>query len=337
MIYLWSFNGYSVTITIEERGLIYFFGLEAHFYKSNPQNRKGSAPFITCDTIRTVANWYIDETRTPIVTEEMQPGDIVFVNRFLLDEFISQVNPHINTPYILITADTDDDSIATPMHSDLLKNPNLAIWASINCIHSEHPKAIPLPIGILPVKETKPLYEEVIKLSKNRKKNLFCIVNFADSTWTHVDRERVINDIKNFPFITFTPKVPLKEYLQTLSDSCFCICPRGCGWDCYRNWEALLVGSIPILEHSILDPLFYDLPVLIIEDFKMLNEDYLKSKFVQIKAKSYNYEKIYSHYWTNFLLSMQEKLRKGQNIDRDIQIFKKKTFGIESQKIYPNK
>jgi hypothetical protein len=46
--------------------------------------------------------------------------------------------------------------------------------------------------------------------------------------------------------------------------------PRGKGLDCFRTWEALFLGSIPIVQSSSLDPLFLDegLPVAIVESYR---------------------------------------------------------------------
>jgi hypothetical protein len=37
-------------------------------------------------------------------------------------------------------------------------------------------------------------------------------------------------------------------YLQELQRSKFILAPSGLGWDCYRIWEALYMGTIPIIE-----------------------------------------------------------------------------------------
>jgi len=299
-------------------------------FKSNPNNRQGHAPLICCDTIRTIANWVIDETCTPIDTAKMQPGDIVFVHCLLLDQFIELVSPHINTPYILFTADHDPDVMSAPSHLQLLKNPNLVLWATINCMLPSHPKSIPLPLGIFPnhpLTDAINRYGDAIKHSKQKKKNILCIVNFLSSTWTHPDRIRVIEDLKNFSFITFEKHHPINEYLEHLMNSTYCICPRGNGWDCYRNWETLLLGSIPIMEHSVLDPLFYDLPVLIIDSYKSLSEKFLSDELVRIKNGTYNYKKLNSDYWTSFLLKMQKHIRRGHDITRKVKTFKKRTYG----------
>lgn len=296
-------------------------------------NREGSTPLITCDTIRLAANWFVDETCMPLDTKEIKTGDIIFVNRFLLEDFIIYISPYINVPYILITSDADPDTMLST-HQTLLDNPNLVLWATINCFNPEHPKAIPLPLGVYPGRKEKKAYEQAINLAKKLKdqpRSTLCIVNFTDSTWTWPGRVCIIDDLKTFSFIKFARRVALEEYLQNLADSDFCICPRGAGVDCFRNWESLLLGTIPILKHSVLDPLFYDLPVLIIDDFKLLTEDFLRSKLIEIKDNTYNWDKLYCDYWIQFLLSMQKKLQRAESIEKDIQDFKQKTYGIKPQ------
>jgi hypothetical protein len=35
------------------------------------------------------------------------------------------------------------------------------------------------------------------------------------------------------------------EYLMALASSKFVFCPPGMGWDSYRIWETIMLGSIP--------------------------------------------------------------------------------------------
>jgi hypothetical protein len=47
----------------------------------------------------------------------------------------------------------------------------------------------------------------------------------------------------------------------------FVACPHGDEWDSHRAWEALLLGSIPIVRSSALDPLYAGLPVVIVREW----------------------------------------------------------------------
>ena len=50
----------------------------------------------------------------------------------------------------------------------------------------------------------------------------------------------------------------------------------GNGFDCHRTWESLILGNIVLLQSSPLDPLFIDLPVIIIKDFSEITEQNLE-------------------------------------------------------------
>jgi hypothetical protein len=67
-------------------------------------------------------------------------------------------------------------------------------------------------------------------------------------------------------------------YYAHLATARFTPSPAGTGYDCFRHWEALALGSIPILKHAFpqLDALFADLPVLFLPDFSAIRGDTLR-------------------------------------------------------------
>jgi hypothetical protein len=89
----------------------------------------------------------------------------------------------------------------------------------------------------------------------------------------------------------------------------FWLSPRGNGLDCHRTWEALYLDVIPIVWNSTLDPLYVDLPVIIIKDSDDITEPFLRAKLREIatnKAKSptvYRFEKLRFSFWRHLILS----------------------------------
>ena len=61
-------------------------------------------------------------------------------------------------------------------------------------------------------------------------------------------------------------------------DFAFVICPHGGGLDCHRNWEALCLGCIPIVKTSKIDKLYDNLPVLIVNDWNLIDKNLLNKK-----------------------------------------------------------
>jgi hypothetical protein len=97
----------------------------------------------------------------------------------------------------------------------------------------------------------------------------------------------------------FPPSVPadFENYLIQLKDHKFALSPPGRGLDTHRTWEALMVGTIPIVISSPLDSLYDNLPVLIIEDWSILTPEYLEEQFCLFQSRTYDFSKIYSAYW----------------------------------------
>lgn len=94
-----------------------------------------------------------------------------------------------------------------------------------------------------------------------------------------------------------------KKYLREIKSSKFVICPRGNGIDTHRMWETLYMGSIPIVKYEKTHHLFTDLPILFINDWSEINEDFLKGKYNEMIYKEWNMEKLKISYWFDFIKS----------------------------------
>ena len=71
------------------------------------------------------------------------------------------------------------------------------------------------------------------------------------------------------PLVEFLPRrLPQTRLLEHYSRHSFVVSPHGGGLDCYRTWEALWMGAIPIVKRSGIDYLYRDLPVAILDDWR---------------------------------------------------------------------
>ena len=83
---------------------------------------------------------------------------------------------------------------------------------------------------------------------------------FRKKSWATVDDQRV-----SYP-----------DFLNSLAQSKFMMCPRGCAIDCHRNWEVIYMRRVPIMKrHSYLEELYKDLPVLFVDDYTEVTEELL--------------------------------------------------------------
>jgi hypothetical protein len=142
----------------------------------------------------------------------------------------------------------------------------------------------------------------IIDLVQQKKvaKNKLLYANFATDSNRGKERAAVWHLFKDKDYCYKSKSnKPYKQYLQDLAESKFVLSPRGSGWDCYRTWEALIVGSYPIVRRSPIDGLYKDLPVVIVDNWTTVTPEFLEKKYQEFSAKTWNFEKLYAPYWFN--------------------------------------
>lgn len=136
---------------------------------------------------------------------------------------------------------------------------------------------------------------ELVEKAKNNWSE-FCdildFIPFKKSFWKKSNIEGKIKvDISN------------PECYEQMSRYKFILSPPGAGEDTHRTWEALYVGCIPIVKSSLLNSLYEDLPVIIINDWGEITKEFLEEEFKKIQEKKqrkeYKFEKLGISYWLN--------------------------------------
>jgi hypothetical protein len=135
-------------------------------------------------------------------------------------------------------------------------------------------------------------------------KPLLLYLNFAIENYAS-ERSLVYQLFSNQSFCTVAASKPYDQYLLDLAQSKFILSPRGNGLDCHRTWEALWLGSIPIVKSSTLDSLLEDLPVLIVDEWSQIDEAYLNQKYAEMGSKSFNLRKLFFAYWSEKINSFR--------------------------------
>lgn len=277
-----------------------------NYSKLLSHERGTSAPFISGDTFRAHADHVFDETTPSFDPTQVKYGDLVFVKTDWehLERFFTTYHPKISSPYILLTHNSDH-AAPGPLGS-YLDDPKLLAWFGQNVENYSHPKLHPIPIGLANkcwVHGNPDIFNAYLPLSTNEKRPFLCYLNFSPSTYPK-ERPYVWDFFSSQPWVLVSSVKGLSDYLKDLSHSKFVLSPRGNGLDCHRTWEALLLGAIPIVRTSTLDPLYTDLPVLIIENWETLNESFLNHQYEIMKLKNTNREKLFISYWINYIRSL---------------------------------
>lgn len=261
------------------------------------QERGSSAPFVSGDTFRAHVDHIFDETTQSLDPRKVKPRDVVFVKTDYIGTFFRDYYSHIEHPFILVTHNSDDG--APGPFKRFLDDPKLLAWFAQN-VEEAHPKLHPIPIGIANrcwSHGNPHTFAAFLPAANNHDRPYLCCVNFHPSTYPK-ERTLVWRLFAKQPWtISYLPSKNLANYLEDLSRSKFVLSPRGNGLDAHRTWEALLMGAIPVVRSSTLDPMFEDLPVLIVQNWEEVTESYLNEQYEKIKSKPYNHAKLFSEYW----------------------------------------
>lgn len=199
-----------------------------------------------------------------------------------LDYFAKYVN-HLQHPIVLLTTDGDasvPSSLNTKTVQAILDSPNILAWATQNWDGTPHPKLKPFPIG-LDLHTPKPDFphscteryailqdtESVAEAVPDRPLRILCDVHLSAPSPNH-ERSRIYPILHSVKHVDFTPKrCSQREIWKRYREYPFVISTHGNGLDCHRTWELLLLGCIVITKTSSLDPLFRDLPVVIVRNW----------------------------------------------------------------------
>lgn len=222
----------------------------------------------------------------------------------------------LNKIQILISGHSDYEISYNEL--DILNNNNLKIWIAENK-NLQHSKLFSLPIGLNNKEEPNSYIHDLIgNLQKNipliskTPKNIKNLVymNFSIETFPY-ERQKVYDLYKNESWVT-NDVYEISEnghinFLNKIYSHKFIFAPRGNGIDTHRLWESLYLRSIPIVKKCIGMEDFYDLPILFVDDWENITEDFLNEKYEEIISKEYPLYKLKIGYWFEKITNILEQ------------------------------
>jgi hypothetical protein len=208
----------------------------------------------------------------------LKPRDVVFVKTNMLSWFLDTQT--ISVPITLVTGVSD----LSPSPNDcerILANPNIKRWIGCNIMCS-HPKIIKVPIGVGEPERMNGNHDVLVRAHEARipwseKSDRVCIPYHGPT-----------NSVRTLQ--PTLPRLEFEEYMNAISHDKFVVCQRGSGVDTHRFCEVLLMGSVPVLEHSGLDDMVSQYPCLLVDSFERIDT----SSFVWDDAK---YEAFLDVFW----------------------------------------
>lgn len=167
----------------------------------------------------------------------------------------------------------------------------------------QHPRILSLPIG---VKHSQSLLDHLRNADDLKTQELL----LNNSGWRH--RQQInAGVIANFDGRLYnTYGATQTEYYRSILRSRFVLCPSGLGWDSYRIWETLVLGSVPIIERSPgWDSVLDDLPVLKVTDFSEVTPGLLARAWPSILAQRdrFDFGKLTKQWWVSRIHGLLDK------------------------------
>lgn len=209
-------------------------------------------------------------------------------------------NPNIFFNYGKIYFQLGDFSFTKNIYNRV-KNNDIII--ATNNEYIENDKIYSLPIGVTSTSHCNIIGNiDVIveQFKKNKQIKNLVYMNFNPSTYPS-ERTLVLNKFKNKRWVTNgtferTHKGHGK-FIEEIYNHKFTLCPRGAGVDTHRLWMSLYLGTIPIVKvHKIMVP-FEHLPILFINSWDEITEDFLNKKYEEIHSKKYDFSVLTMNYW----------------------------------------
>ncbi len=278
------------------------------YYRHATTARNTSYPFISGDTYRAFADYVFDETRQDSL-ESVKYGDSVFVKADMFPQFFSRPYESIKNPFVLITHNSDFH--APSNFKARLEDKKIIAWYASNPDIRQHSKLIPIPIGLANTRWPGGNLNKLMYAFRNHRKpwanrTILLYANFNLNT-NPGQRQAALDQVEKLKNVQIVRQpISFEDYLETVGNSKFVLSPPGNGLDCHRTWEALLLGAAPVVLSSGLDPLFNEIPAVVIDNWSNITENFLLSH----NFSSYDNLTplvLYARYWRDIILKHRDK------------------------------
>jgi hypothetical protein len=165
----------------------------------------------------------------------IQDYDIIYVEVKWFDAFVVNILPKINKKIVLITGQFIWPQVYLSKNTDfILNHPNILLWISQNPIYPNSAKYMAFPYGIAHYNLEK--YGSALLKYDNNSNKSPNVINLPMSNGTNPCRSK-------FPVL---PSMEVGEFYKKISDSKFALSPIGDRDDCYRHYECIGLGTVPI-------------------------------------------------------------------------------------------
>ena len=167
-------------------------------------------------------------------TSVIKEYDFIYVQNKYLHMFCVELLPKINKMIVLLTGQVDIPALEVNSITEyILEHENIIVWAAQNPIFPTSSKYMALPYG-LSLNSLNAYADSILKYQNENKDKEVIVLPMNRNT--NECRRRFLE----------IPRLESEEYFCTLAKARFVLSPIGDRDDCYRHYEAIGLGTIPI-------------------------------------------------------------------------------------------
>lgn len=214
------------------------------------------------------------------------------------------------------------DKSTQQIYHEFLNHPMTLMMVINQHSNLSHPKIVTIPRGIPTTWEyTEKIVWDAQRLCLSKKRDRLLIA--AASSWGQRPQIlRCVSDKMNVDdfdgHVDATVKLSKADradrrlYYNKIGSVKFGLSLPGFGYDCFRLWELMTMGSIAVIEKGVgMDRMLWRLPALLVEDFdsitpKMLREAYVEAMY---RADEFEYHRLTQEFWYGFLYNVSTTMK----------------------------
>lgn len=264
--------------------------------------------FFSSDSLIEIADYAIVSRTENIDSSQFDSNKIIFCNTHRLIElfYILKNNPN---KFILITHLSDYN--IEQIYIDR-KPKCIVAWFGQNILglSRDETPIIPIPIGVFTREREGQNRNSLLSFSNEpRKHNVY----FNTDPNTNLgERERAWSYSKKIEnsLVYLNERFTVSEFVNNLKLCKYVISPPGYGIDCFRTWEGLHVGTIPVVKRSVSTEYFSKIfPMIILDLWEDLSLDFLEKSYPKEKMNSDYLSFLDESYWKKLILDYKFLLK----------------------------
>ena len=263
--------------------------------------------YFSSDSLVEISDYAITSRTEPIDVSQFNSNKVIFCNTHRLIELFSILKDNPNR-FVLITHLSDYNIEQVYINR---KPKCIVSWFGQNIVGKSIDETIitPVPIGVF-TKERDGLNRNQILTFSNNYRQYNVYFN-TDPNTNLGERERAWEYSKKIgnSLVYLNNRFTADVFVNNLKQCKYVVSPPGYGIDCFRTWEGLHVGTIPIVRRSVSTEYFSKLfPMILIDVWEDLSLSYLESNFPKEKYNLDYLQYLDSSYWQNLILKSKNSL-----------------------------